>query len=220
MSYSRVVADLSDFLNAYHDLAPFLRGAVRPGTSLARNALALKMERLREGVTLLMMTEFEDTPATITALVWLHVITLYFDAQYDLGKAIELSQEDKQRFGKALELLKAADSPEAPPASPSDPAVRRIDPSTDPSTTPGTPPEPPPGTESEAKGTTNTGERRRGQALSKQEEKEYRRIINTAKRLNLPNRTVGNTAKIADAAKVDTGIVTKALKWGRRHGRY
>lgn len=94
----------------------------------------------------------------------------------------------------------------------SDPAAGPADPSTDPST--------PPGTQRATKGTTNTGERRRGQALSEQEKKIYKRIIKTAKRLNLPNRTAGNTAKIANAAKVDTSIVTKALKWGHKHHQY
>jgi len=118
--YSRVVADLADFLATHHSVSPFLEGAERPGTSTARVALAIKMGRLRESVALLMMTEIEDTPATITALVWLDAITRHLDLQYDAGKAIELNQEDKQRLDRTLELLKAADSPEGTQAPVSD----------------------------------------------------------------------------------------------------
>jgi hypothetical protein len=70
-----------------------------------------------------------------------------------------------------------------------------------------------------AKGTPDTPERRRGQALTADEKKLYLRIIRQAKRLKLPSRMPGNVAKIAAAAAVDREIAIKALRWGRRHSR-
>jgi len=142
--------------------------------------------------------------------------------QYRWGKlSLARAAQWFPEFGLSIPLSLEKDilgrgQPDVPQASVSDSAAGTADLSTDPSTTPGTTP----GTSGGAKGTTGTGERRRGQALLKQEEKEYRRIIRIAKRLNLPSRTVGNTVKIAEAAKVDTGVVTKVLKWGRKHGQY
>jgi hypothetical protein len=69
----------------------------------------------------------------------------------------------------------------------------------------------------EALGPTASQERRHGQALRPDEEREYRRIIKVAKGLKLKHRRSGNYAKIAAAARVDVRLVRKAIKWGRKH---
>jgi hypothetical protein len=69
------------------------------------------------------------------------------------------------------------------------------------------------------KGTPGTQERRRGQALTKEEKTTYIRILETAKGLKLPHRYPNKNVEIAEAAGCHVSTVIKARKWGLRHGR-
>lgn len=150
-----------------------------------------------------------------------HRPTISMQALYDknsrgvVTERYRQDQENKARWAYlqfSLEVYRR--KREAAQAAPTDPAAVTTDPSSDTSTTPGTPP----GTERAAKGKADTRERRRGQSLTREEDEEYRRIIKAARKLNLPNRFPGKNAKIAAAAKIENPhLVSKALKWGRKH---
>jgi hypothetical protein len=67
-----------------------------------------------------------------------------------------------------------------------------------------------------AKGTPGGSGRKKGQPLTDQEEKVYRRIISELKKL--PHATTNKKAKVSEKLGIDIKMVVKADKWGRRHG--
>jgi len=117
MSYSRVARELAVFLDAYHDASPFLEGPLCPETLMASWALVDELATLARSVRLVWVEGSEHPGGAGTALASVDRIAQSLAKHWETGRTIRLDQADKERLGKALEWLKAADSPEAPQAS-------------------------------------------------------------------------------------------------------
>jgi|GEM_PF-7098162 len=120
-SYSRVVADLSNFLDAYHDASPFLEGSLCPEGFGPACCVVDELATLARSVRLVWVEGSQHPGGAGTALQCVDRIARSLAKQWETGRTIRLDQADKERLGKALEWLKAADSPDAPQASVSDP---------------------------------------------------------------------------------------------------
>jgi hypothetical protein len=75
--------------------------------------------------------------------------------------------------------------------------------------------EPPPKVEVVPQGMIGTQSRRRGQALTAAEKKEYRRIVGELQKL--PHRKSSKYKTVADRLQINVAVVVKAAKWGRKH---
>jgi len=128
MSYSRVAKDLSNFLGAYHDASPFLEGPLCTETLIVSQALVDELATLGESVRLVWKEGSEYPGGVATALISVTRIGQSLVDQWVTGRTIRLDPADKERLGKALEWLKAADSPEdAPQGKGKPPAPPAID---------------------------------------------------------------------------------------------